>query len=503
MKSKRYLVVMLFGAAALAGAEGGLAWEIDSQEQWWANIEHHENLSVEEGMVSPTAPNAVFRTKLKTFSAPRSAASIVFEQSPVWQNWRPIDNIEPINLFDAPVFLSLGPDNYWIFGRYRTLLKGEERPLPPFTPQPATLEGFEDTKLQTTRFANQYDAPGGLKKRQNGFHAWQSKDMVNWVHHGPVTDRRAAWVTTAEYVDGKAYIYYDFPNDQDPHLYVDDNLFDGKLGTDMGLAFKDPSHGSDCAFIRSPDGKFHVIYEDWSPVHPNSHAFDSPLAGHAVSEDGKGDFKILAPAIDVRTTPTGKIGTFKHPHWTKEDPENFPSNIGEYEIHKPDQEAFGDWAAIAIGGRYYLFGDYHKPPKGTPMSVAWFTSDSLDQEFVFCDKIGQGHPDPDVCFAEGQFYLVTQQKTDYVSPGPWVESVEVRVGVDTDGDGQIDRWTDWQAVKETYDHIPGFAKQVAKAPAAIDLADLPEGTGFQFEVKLTDTTENKSKPILDRVRLEF
>lgn len=43
--------------------------------------------------------------------------------------------------------------------------------------------------LMTTRFPNQYDAPGGLKPRQGDYHAWQSCDMKNWVHHGPVTER--------------------------------------------------------------------------------------------------------------------------------------------------------------------------------------------------------------------------------------------------------------------------------------------------------------------------
>ena len=137
------------------------------------------------------------------------------------------------------------------------------------------------------------------------------------------------------------------------------------------------------------------------------------------------------------------------------------------------------------------------------MIVAWFTSSSLDETFVKCDNIGEGHPDPDVCFAEGQFYLATQQSTDFVSPGPWVDGVEVRVGVDTDGDDTIDQWTDWSAVSESYDHVPGFAKQVSKTPASLDLSGLPEGVGFRFEVKLADTTKNDSKPILDRVELTF
>ena len=116
----------------------------------------------------------------------------------------------------------------------------------------------------------------------------------------------------------------------------------------MGLAFKDPSDGSDCAFIRDEEGKFHVIYEDWSPIDANKRSWDSPLAGHAVSPDGIKDFKIMPPAVDNRTTPTGKFAEYKHPHWLQHP--DFKSNIAKYEIHEPRQEAYGDWAAINIGG---------------------------------------------------------------------------------------------------------------------------------------------------------
>jgi hypothetical protein len=155
-----------------------------------------------------------------------------------------------------------------------------------------------------------------------------------------------------------------------------------------------------------------------------------------------------------------------------------------------------------VGGQYYLFGDYDSE-HGKPMQAAWFTSSDIGKQFTFCGSIGKGHPDPDICFAEGQFYLATQQKTDYTSPGPWVETAEVRVGVDIDNDGKINKWTDWQVVKESYDHTPGFSKQIKTIPASLDLSDLPEGFGFQFEIKLTDSTENDSKPILDKVLIEF
>ena len=127
----------------------------------------------------------------------------------------------------------------------------------------------------------------------------------------------------------------------------------------------------------------------------------------------------------------------------------------------------------------------------------------IRDRFTWCDNIGDGHPDPDICFAEGQFYLATQQANDFVSPGPWVETVEARVGVDTNNDGKIDKRSKWQAVKESYDYIEGFSKQITKTPAQLDLSQLPDGYGFQIELRVKDSTENKSKPMIDGLELAF
>ena len=477
---------------------------IASEADWKKAISASEGIVIRSGVAEPTGKTGSLRTRIHKFDQKRSASSLVIRQSTIWQNWNPIENLGPANLRDAPVLLTVGPGNYWMFGRYGGLQpkrKKGQKPKTAFTPKPAKLEGF-DTSLQTTPDENQYNAPGGLKKGKGGYHAWQSRDMKTWVHHGPVTEGFSRWVTSAEWVDGKAYIYYDFPNDQDPHVYVDSDLTDGEPGMNMGLAVADPSHGSDAGFIRDLDGKMHVIIEDWSPISANKRSWDSPLAGHAVSSNGLNGFKFGPPAVDNRTKPTGKVATYKHPHWMREDPKRFPSNIAEYEIHEPEQEAYGDWAAICIGGQYYLFGDYD-PAGGHQMAVGWFTSPSIDQQFTWCDKIGNGHPDPDICFAEGRFYLATQQRTDYVSPGPWVESIEGRVGVDTDNDGKINIWGKWGELRERYDYIEGFSKQVKRTPAELDLSDLPAGHGFQIEVKLTDTTANKSKPMIESLSLSF
>jgi hypothetical protein len=494
-------------------------WVIDSQEEWQNNIVDPTNVKFVDGQAIPTSRKASFRSSFKQFSSKKAVKSISFFQVDDWLNWETVDRVGPANLGDAPVALQLGDDNYWMFGRYN---QSESQKDGTFQNEDAVLSGYT-VNLKTTPFKNQYDAPGGLMPGKGGYHAWQSKDMINWVHHGPISETFSRWMTSAEYADGKYYFYYDYPNDQDPHLYIDEDLTDGVPGKNMGMAFHDPTHGSDCAIIRDLDGNFHLILEDWTPINAATHAWDSPLAVHAVSADGIGGFKMLDPPVDERTTPTGEIAEYVHPHWHMEVPERFPGrtatedmpqynmkagqtkSFAKYQVHKPEQNAYGDWASISIGEQYYLFADFD-PAGGhgrKDMSVAWFTSDNINKPFSFCGNIGQGHPDPDIMFAEGKFYLVTQLETDFISPGPWVETVEVRLGVDTNNNGQVNQWSSWQEVAEKYGHIEGFAKQIKRTPAQLDLSELPEGYGFQFEVRLNDRTFNDSKPILDKVEVLF
>ena len=238
---KRKLSVISTAALMLAGGlhlgAANNPWAVDTTEEWAESLLANDSIEIADGFVSPRGESATVRSRLIRFDGKRAAASLTISQSPVWENWQAMENIGPANLGDAPVFLRMGPDNYWMFGRYQG---GQTE----FSDIPAELEGF-DTPLTTTPYPNQYDAPGGRKPGLGGYHAWQSRDMVNWVHHGSVTEDFSVWVTTAEYADGEVYIYYDFPNDQDPHLYIDADLTDGIPGRNMGMAFADPSHGSD------------------------------------------------------------------------------------------------------------------------------------------------------------------------------------------------------------------------------------------------------------------
>lgn len=430
----------------------GDKWIIDDQADWTAATGSTSNMTLTaNGMVEPTANTAQFSSNAINFPVKRQATFLTLEQSPVWDNWTDAGDIRPSGAGDAPILVSVSNDNYYFLGRSNSV-----------------------------------------------YHAWHSTDMVNWTARGAVTSGTGGrWTTSAEYKDGEFYIYSDDPNDHNPRLFKDSNLDDGVPGTDMGLAFVKDASGSDTAVIRSDEtGLFHLISEDWTPLKASSHAWDSPLANHTSSPDGFNGFTAHEhqPPIDLRTTPTGTISSYDHPHidW---DP--------TYEIHSPEQDAFGDWTAIKIGSRYYLFADYD--PAGQSIRLAKFTSGSIYEEF---DLLGQvethdGHPDPTCGFAEGQFYLITQQSTDWVSPGPWVDGVEARAGVDTDGDTVIDQWTTWQTVGESYDHKAGYVRVVEKTPAQLDLSSLAPGYNFEFEFRIDDTVVSGTSPIMDRAEFSF
>tara|TARA_B100000674_G_scaffold102091_1_gene74454 strand:+ start:55 stop:567 length:513 start_codon:yes stop_codon:yes gene_type:complete len=146
---------------------------ISSEADWKKSIASSEGVVIKNGVAEPTGKTGNLRTTFHKFDQKRSASSLIVRQSAIWQNWNPIENLGPANLRDAPVLLTVGPDNYWMFGRYGGLhsrgqkggkqTAGGRIPLvgrPRFTSEPAKLEGF-DIPLQTTPDKNQYNAPGG------------------------------------------------------------------------------------------------------------------------------------------------------------------------------------------------------------------------------------------------------------------------------------------------------------------------------------------------------
>jgi hypothetical protein len=314
--------------------------------------------------------------------------------------------------------------------------------------------------------------------------------MVDWTDHGPVTGQD--WITSAEYHDGTFFVYYDEPNDENPHLMTFTDITDASTRVLHGEVLDTQSHGSDMAAFRDLDGTFHIIYEDWMAINARQHSWDSQYAGHTSSLDGINGFTAHehTPPIDRRGNPTGQILQYNHPNGTY-----------EYEVHDGPLDAWGDYELIRVGDTYYLFADDH--PEGSSIGLGYWYSDDLYGEFTYGGMIRNGlHPDPTAGFAEGEFVMFVQGPAlgagqDLTSSGPWVNGVEAQAGVDTDGDGNIDVWTDWQVISESYSRIDGFAKAYAVDPAALDLSSLPEGFGIQFRFRTDDPNA-----IFDRVILE-
>jgi hypothetical protein len=431
---------------------------VDGQVEWQDFTERSENLTIKDGDLHLTNGSARFSSVTKQLRGKKQLQSLVIKQSPTWNAWSAIPKITPKEASDAPVFIPVSGQNYWFLARHQD-------------------------------------------DQDHGYHAWHSTDMKQWQHHGPVSSLTNKWVTSAEYKDGKFYIYFDKPNDEDPHLIIDEDLTDGKQGQVIGEVLNDPSHGSDMAVFRDDDGMFHIIYEDWSPINPRENSWDSPLAGHADSPDGINGFlpHEYPPPIDMRGKPTGKMKPYEpDPNQLVHGPDQTPY---EYEVHEGDQDAFGDYTMIKVGRQYYLFCDYDPHDEEKSMRVGRWRSDDITKEFTWDGEIGEGfHPDPTVGFAEGKFYLLVQRNQyDFISEGPWVDGVEVRVGIDVNNDGDIDEWTPYQRLKESYAQEPGFARVVKSTPAQMDLSHLDEAYGFKIEIRINK--KDGFSPIIDAVEI--
>jgi len=423
--------------------KGTAGWTIDTQEQWTAAYASG-SFNISDGEVNPNSVGATFESRLQPFTQKQKFESVTFIQTDKWgaAKWDSAGNIGPSN--NAPVFVSPAEDDYWLIS-------------------------------------------GNGQK-------YHSTDMVNWTSHGSVGHN---WVTSAEYKDGEYYIYYDVANDEDPYLIVDDDLTDGAQ-TEYGKVFDDTTWGSDMAVFRDIEGEnpFHIIFEDWSAINARQHSWDSQIAGHTSSPDGITGWvngEHVNP-IDEAGSPTGDPDVYyDHPMITN--PEH-PEGWINYTPHDGPLDAWGDYELIRVGDTYYLFCD--DDPESGPMGVGVWRSDDMNGAFTYDGQIdSSGHPDPTVGFAEGEFWLITQRNADRTSGGPWVDAIQVDIGVDTDGDDLADAWTGWQDISEEYGRIDGFAKVFSVDPAVLDLSGLPEGYGVQFRFNTSDIAA-----VMDSVNVE-
>ena len=91
------------------------SWVVESQGDWTAARRAAQNVELAVGFAKPKADKASFQSVVKTFPTNRKLSSVVFEQSPVWDNWKQIDDITPPGAGNAYVFLPVAPGDYYFF----------------------------------------------------------------------------------------------------------------------------------------------------------------------------------------------------------------------------------------------------------------------------------------------------------------------------------------------------------------------------------------------------
>ena len=173
------------------------------------------------GVISGTDTVLITSTAID-IGTTKKLSQFLIRQSPKWNNWQSVRKV--FNRKDAPILLPVTEGHYWLFN-------------------------------------------GGP-----AYAAYFSTDMKTWQSRGRIP---VSWATTAEWINEKIYLYYDKPNDGDPHLIIGTINGDSISWEDQGMVFDDPTYGSDCAVIRAADNQVHLIFEDWSPIDPSQASWDS------------------------------------------------------------------------------------------------------------------------------------------------------------------------------------------------------------------------------------
>ena len=459
----------------------GSNWNIDTVDEWGIAIDRdNSNYLVSDGFAISSANNSVFQSRVQSFETKQTFQDMLIQQSKEWNaiKWTDTnDDISP-GANNAMVFVTPGEDDYIVIDR----INGQ-------------------------------------------YFIYHSTDLVDWERKG-VIGAGYRWVTTAEYHDGRLFIYHDDENDHDPSLVTVDyvagsgEFFDANgvltgpsdtiAVTDYGVVLDKPeitvdgtvyqlAGGSDNAIFRDPaDGQFHMIYENWSHQNAQRFSWDSNIASQSISADGINGF-----IFDEATRPFDVRGNLITQDQAT-DPHSFtqiggtvtpltvngidyfvgfhPNRLHLFQL--TDQlHGWGDHSMVKVGETYYLFVDDDSPTEG--IGLGYWYGTSLSEPLTYGGRLLDNvHPDPDIGFAEGTFQLLVQGRdNDLRSFGPWTPGIEAQAGVDTDGDGTADVWTEWQTVAEQYSRVSGFAKAVDLEEARMDLSSLPDGYGIAFRLR--------------------
>ncbi|MFD2160286.1 hypothetical protein ACFSW8_15390, partial [Rubritalea tangerina] len=198
-------IIRVIGLVPCVASAGVI--EVVSQDDWEGGMGKSEGIVWEGGVGTPSGESAFYRSGVKKFSEKKKVRSMVVEQSPEWLNWKKVENVGPRNAKDAPVFLSVGDKDYWLFARYGggavdqtavAILRIEEKVYMRKMSREEADKKIADLRKQkpaegkgggfAAKDPFQTNGSGGEELGLGGYHGWHSKDMKNWVHHGPVSN---------------------------------------------------------------------------------------------------------------------------------------------------------------------------------------------------------------------------------------------------------------------------------------------------------------------------
>ena len=94
-------------------------WEVSTSKDWKAFISNFKGVKVADGHAIAQKREVSFTSKVKKFAKPAKLRDIELEQSVEWMNWKPY-SIYNLNMRNAPVLISHGPNDHWAVAQYRS-----------------------------------------------------------------------------------------------------------------------------------------------------------------------------------------------------------------------------------------------------------------------------------------------------------------------------------------------------------------------------------------------
>ena len=94
-------------------------WKVSTAKDWQGFISKSKGGEVAEGRAIAQKREVSFTSKVKKFAKPAKLQDIELKQSVEWMNWKPY-SIYKLNMKNAPVLISHGPNDHWAAAQYRS-----------------------------------------------------------------------------------------------------------------------------------------------------------------------------------------------------------------------------------------------------------------------------------------------------------------------------------------------------------------------------------------------